>query len=387
MTLRFSVARALPVLLAPALALAGCTSDLPAPDNYTPTSQGSSDTSGDLMIDCTMLPAAAVGAEYSFVPDVMLDDPTAVWAAATPLPDGLEIDPTTGEIRGVPTTAGPGMFDITVTTVAREQSFTCDIDVAGQLSVDNELAVGTVPFCLRPGEMTLLDLVVEGTGDGSPITCTTPGGSGNGRIPAGISVNPDTCAIEGTNTEERYGTWTFIVRGEQNGAEVFSPYCVSNETNNGYESITVDHSGLAGMGQDATLIPIFRRFNPSAAVRVGATDDPRVEVSDTSICGGNTCSYRFQFSINSSPFDAESLSLDPNDLLRDENNDPIGFFHELRIDSGNGPVPEAFRNRPWTVNIDMDYCLATNSADCAEGAAFDGNSNGALELSILMMPE
>lgn len=376
------------VVLAAATGVAGCTSDLPAPNNYVESSPGSaSDTSGDLNVDCEMLPGGAVGAQYSFTPDVMLDDPTATWMAATDLPDGLEIDQTTGEISGVPTTAGEATLDVVLTTMSGTSSYTCTIDISDQLAVDNELVLSTAPFCNRPGGMTVLDMVVEGTGDGSPITCSTPGGTGNGRLPAGVSVNADTCAIEGNVTDDRYGTWVFIVRGEQNGAEVWVPYCVSNETNNGY-AFSIDHTGLSDMGQDGTLVPIFRRFNPDAAISIGGGGDPYFEVRDRDSCGDSGCGYRFSFNVNSSPFVIEDTTglLAPDELLFDDTGRPVGLSHELQLDTDGRAIDEEFRDRPWTVNIALDYCIQPTRQEC-EGDDFDRNAGGFVEFSVLMAPQ
>lgn len=377
------------VVLAAVTGVAGCTSDLPAPNNYVASSQGSaSDTSGDLEVDCDMLPGAAVGASYSFTPDLELDDPTATWMAATDLPAGLELDQVTGEISGIPTMAGEGTLDIVLTTMRGTSSYTCTIDISDQLAVDNELVVGTAPFCIRPGEMTVLDLVVEGTGDGSPISCSTPGGTGNGRMPSGVSVNRDTCEIEGSVTDDRYGTWVFIVRGEQNGAEVWVPYCVSNETNDGYD-FSIDHTGLSDMGQDGTLVPIFRRFNPDAAISIGGGGDPRFEVTDRASCGTSGCGYVFSLNINSSPFVLPEMNIgdifDPNALLNNADGDPAGLFHELDLHTDGRPVDEEFRDRPWTVSVAVDYCIAPMKEICEND--FDGNAGGFVEFSVLMAPQ
>src|SRR5690606_31396563 len=125
-----------------------------------------------------------------------------------------------------PTTEGSFTFEVTVTdTSGATASATCQLEVNPRLEVDLPLET-TQPYCLR-NQQALPDFVVPGTGDGTPITCEPAGGRGGGKVPAGISVNPDTCRIEGTLEETRYGTWVFIVRGIQSGAEVYMPYCVT----------------------------------------------------------------------------------------------------------------------------------------------------------------
>ncbi|MEM6291601.1 MAG: Ig domain-containing protein [Myxococcota bacterium] len=363
-----------------------CTSDLDAPDAYTePSISAGNDTAGDLDIDCDAFPDGAVGAEYDHTPELTADDdPTRQWSASN-LPDGLEIDGSSGQITGIPTAAGTTSVEFNVMDSSGMSTTTCDITVNDGLSVEIEDLVVAAPGCVRPGGDTLLDFVVEGTGDGSAITCDHPGGTGNGRRPAGISVNPETCAIEGSVDEDRQGTWVFIVRGEQSGAEVWVPYCVSNEDGSDYE-VRMDHSGLPDEGTDSTLVPILRRFNPAASVAVGEEGDPFFTITDPPSCGTNACFYGFAFQINASPFDAGSLSLSPDEILIPmEGGGPQGFTHNLSID---GPqVGEEFADRPWTVNIALDYCLADSEGPCEGADNIRENGDGNLDISILMVPQ
>jgi hypothetical protein len=377
------------VFLAFVAGLMACTSDLPAPNNYEPSSAGI-DSAGGLEVGCEDIPAAAVGAEFDYTPMISGAGDALLSFAAMDLPAGLSIDATTGQITGVPTAEGTATIEVSVTTDGNAMDVTmCELQVNPALDVDLDLVVDTVPFCLRPGMQTLHDLVVDGTGDGSEITCTWEGGNGDGRPPAGISVGLESCAIEGTVTENRYGTWVFIVRGEQSGASVHVPYCVTNEERPDYD-VTVDHSGLGGMGIDGTLIPIMRRYNPSAAISFGEGGDPRFEIIDADSCGANACFYGFHFSISTgSPF-AGTPSLSPNERIDDPG--PIGFFHSLRW-SRPDPVEEEFRTRPWTVNIDLSYCLSDTRGDPddpddgpCEGTNILPNAGALFEASILMIP-
>ena len=371
------------LLLCAAALLGACTSDLDAPDAYSePSITAGNDTAGSLDLDCEAFPLGAVGADYDHTPEVSsMDDGTRTWIAET-LPEGLEIDESSGRISGSPTTAGTTSVDFTVMDSSGMAATTCDIVINDALDVDQALVLDEVPFCLRPGEQTLLDLVVDETGDGTPIRCDSDGGTGNGRRPAGISVNAETCAIEGTITDDRLGTWVFIVRGTQSGAEVFVPYCVTNDAPGGYD-VTVDHSALSDNGIDSTLVPVFRTFNPDAALAVGTDDDPLFTITSPDDCGAS-CFFGFAFNINASPFDADTFSITNTEIMSGANG-PEGFTHGLTI--GGPQVEEAFRDRPWTVNIALDYCLSDTEGRCDGAQNVRTNGDAGLEFSILMVPE
>ncbi len=379
-----------------------CTSDLDAPDAYTePSVSAGNDTAGDLGLDCDTFPQGAVGADYDFTPEVGgMDDGTRTWLAET-LPEGLTIDAGTGQITGVPTTAGTTSVDFTVMDSTGMAATTCDIVINDGLGVDIDLLVDDVPGCLRPGDQTLLDFVVDGTGDGTPITCDHPGGRGNGSRPAGISVNPDTCEIEGTVMENRDGTWVFMVRGTQSGSEVWVPYCVSDDDNSGYD-VSVDHSMLSDDGIDGTLVPMLRRFNPGASLALGETGDPLFSILSPGDCGANNCFFGFAFSIDtSSPF--EVFRVVESSIVTD--NGPQGFTHGIELE---GPEPgDEFAGRPFAFRVDLDYCLSDTEtdcsctdaeendpgSDCSDPEADEGprrvraNGDGNIAFSVLMVPE
>lgn len=371
--------RAHGIFLSLAISVGACTDDLDAPYNYE---LGTTTGPGVLEVTCGDIPQAAVGAELAHTLVVMGGEAPFTYAAT--LPDGLVLDAGTGEISGIPTTVGEAMFDLTVTDSNGDIGMaTCTLSVNERVAID--LAIDTVPFCLT-GTDTLLAHILEGTGDGSPITCDHTNSSGNGKIPAGVSVDADTCAIEGTVTDTRLGTWAFVVRGTQSGAEVFIPYCVTNDTPApGTYPITVDHTG--SMMQE--LAPFNRTFNPDAIVAVGITGDPLVTVTDNGDCAGNSCSYSFQFFINASPFDLEDLNMVDkpvvveDDLGNDGTNDLI--THGIRL-STNEPVDDEFKTRAWVVNLDLDYCFSANADDC-DTEMPDPQFNSFFEFSVIMVPD
>ena len=367
--------------LSPALVLpltlggAGCTSDLPAPYDYDVLEPPPPDN--ELMVDCANLPVTAEGARYSQMPTItgQLEDARYRYSA-TDLPAGLVIDEGSGIISGtVEVERGTYSFEVIVEDEddpeAYRASGTCSLEVRPRLTAP--IAVDTA--CLRPGQ-DLRDLVVDGTGDGTPITCDIPGGNGNGRRPNGIEADGDGCTVTGTIAEDRYGTWTFMLRGSQSGAEVFVPYCVENDEPQDYE-IVGRHSG----SDDAALQPIVREYDPSAPFTVGADMDPRYEISAPGICGAS-CFFAYSFFRTNAPIDNDDgFSLDPDGLLQDEMGDNVGFFHELRV---SGPaVPEEFRNRPWILSASIRYCISGVDDGCDEIP----EDAPALELGLIMVPD
>jgi len=377
------------------LALSACTNDLDAPWNYQGGTAESGDSGGGVLdIDCGTPPPAAVGATFAHTVTAMGGDGAYTFGGT--LPDGLAIDPASGSITGVPTMAGAASLELTVTDGSGGMGTqSCPLPIAEHVDVD--LALEAVPYCITgaPGD-TLQQAIVPGTGDGSPITCDHPGGSGTGDMPQGISLDPDTCEVSGSVTESRYGTWAFMVRGQQSGADVWIPYCVSNTTQ-GTFTITADHSGRT----DNALEPLMRLFDPAQAVFAGDANDPIIRVVDPGACEDGSCNFfGFSFFINASAFDiAPDVYDDDGDgdtdegkpivvdgaLFDDANGDAIGLSHGLRLNS-NAPIGAPLDARTWIVNLDLDYCLGNNNGDCPEND-ISGSADGFFVFSVIMVPQ
>jgi len=377
MRLRPLLALTGPVLLM----LPGCTSDLPAPTNFVVPEPLR--PPNELVVDCEMLPLTANGATYAQTPtiDGQLAEVTYEYTVVTgELPAGIMLDPDSGELSGV-VEADPGTyaFEIQIAEVAADADVeeysavgSCTLQVNPRL--DAALALDAVPFCLQPSQ-SLLNLVVPGTGDGTPITCDYSGGNGNGRIPGGMQVESEQCVVTGSLDETRYGTWVFMMRGVQSGAEVFVPYCATNDLAQGYD-ITGDHSGRT----DVALQPIMRTYDPTAPFTIGGDGDPHYEVLSPGTCGAS-CFYRYSFLRTNAPIADNGFSLEPDGLVQDAMMQSTGFFHELQV---SGPaVPGQFLRRPWVLSVAVSYCLSGDENGCDDVAA-DGD--GALELGLIMVP-
>lgn len=379
-----------PVLLVLPCAGLGCTSDLAAPTNFIVVEPPPPDN--ELVVDCAALPLTAEGADYSQTPTItgQLDGATYRYMS-TDLPAGLVLDEGTGLISGaVEAPAGDYTFDVTIEDVDDPEMYnasgTCNLQVRPHLAAP----IQVTDTCLRRGE-SLLDLVVSGTGDGTAITCDGPGGSGNGRRPNGIEIDAESCTISGTISDpaptadnpnpptyvDRYGTYVFMMRGQQSGAEVFVPYCVENDVAQGYD-IVASHSG----NNDAALLPIARTYDPTADFSVGGDMDPRWEITAPGICGAS-CFYKYEFLRTNAPIAADGgFGLNPDGLLQNAMMESVGFFHELRV--SGPPVPEEFLDRPWVLSVAVSYCIAASDMACVDPAE-DGDAS--LEFGLVMFPD
>ncbi len=350
---------------------------MPDPDG----SGGGTMGNGPVVVECGELPASAVGAEYTHTPTVFGGDGDYAWAASG-LPDGLEIDDGDGEITGQPTASGA--FDIVVTVtdgMGDSSDVTCALTVNEGLGVEPPADPLAEEACVT-GTGSLLDLIIEGTGDGSPIECSFDGGGGNGRLPDGITVDPETCQMQGTLRTDRFGVYAFIVRGEQNGVSVYAPYCVTQDDAANTYAVDVDHSGAVSVPD----VPLVRFFDPAGSVDVGQTGDPVYTAIDASVCmGSNSCFFGFSFNINSSPFDSETFDITDDGLVTNMAGERIGLTHGLAVSAA--AIDRSFQTRPWVQNVTMSYCLSTVGADCSTSPAVAENGGAQLEISIIMFPQ
>lgn len=340
------------------------------------TSTGPTDSPADFQ--CSSLPVAAIDATYESPLELMGLNPDAEYQISVPAPpSGLAYDPLTGTLAGIPQGApGTSTFDVTIQNLSVPGSASvdveCSLDVNPRLTL--QLPLGTAMGCVSPDD-SILDVVVAGTGDQTPLRCDVTGGSGNGRIPEGIGVDQDTCQIVGSINEDRLGTWVFMVQAVQSGVELFVPYCITNDQPQGYD-ITATYNGMS----DVALLPIVELYDPEAPFELGGDGDPRYEITSASICGA-ACFYRYSFLRTNAPIEDNGFGLEPDGLVLDPMGEAIGFFHELRI---SGPaVPAEFQQRPWVLSVRAEYCITDQADGCAD---VEAEGDGALEFGIIMIP-
>lgn len=355
-----------------------------------------------LMVVCEEPPKGAKGAKYAYQPSASGGVPGYTWSADG-LPEGLAINANSGAITGVPTT--PGDYAVTITVEDKEGATAMaacpTIPIADQLGVDYDALEGDGP-CIVAGGKTIVDYLTGG--DGSPVTCSVPGGIGDGKLPAGLAVDPATCAITGAITETRYGAWGWIVAAEQGGVRVHAPYCAvqSQQAPKAY-NIVGSHSGQV----DNELTPMVLKVDVGQPLRFDGDADPLFDVTKETC--GQSCFFGYLYRVSQSPFGTGAcktdkdgcfglcpLVADPNQpdgdtlvqcsLLPKMGTPKIGFSHEIWA-KGDVAPPE-FTTRPFIIQWSVDYCLSDVQADCQGKDAILANGDGSnLEFPVIFRPQ
>lgn len=385
------------------------TTSTSATDTETPTSEPetsesatttttTTDPPAPLTVDCGAPPGGAKAAQYSHQPTAAGGTPDYVWSASG-LPDGLTIDPDSGEISGAPLTPGDYVIELSVTDGGGMAAMaSCPaIAINEQFGVDLDLLPGG---CIS-GDQTLLDFVVGG--DGTAIECATPKGVGDGVLPAGITVDKEKCKSTGAIAETRYGTYAWIVRARQSGVDVYAPFCAtqSQQAPKAY-NIVGNHSGKL----DNELEPLVLEPSKGAPLLLDGDADPSFVV-DKGACGAS-CFFGFLFQVSPSPFGTGACNQDKDKcfglcpLVADANEPDgdkqigcslipkvglkTGFAHEMW--AKGEPVPAEFQTRPFVLQWSIDYCVTNVMGQCTGKDAILANGDGSnLAFAVIVRPQ
>jgi hypothetical protein len=288
----------------------------------------------------------------------------------------MTFNPLDGSLSGVPEQEGTYDFELTVSAGnGQSASESCTVDVGPAMTIALEDLGGP---CIGP-EDDLAALIVGG--DGSPPTCSTPGGTGAGSRPEGVEVDPETCTIAGTSSDT-YGTWVWVTAVEQSGYRQYVPYCYRQDTP-AEGAYTV--SGVHGEGTLGALDPAVATFTPGEPLDWGGGGDPLFSVEGP--CGPTTCYFGFVFQVSSSGFGGcdtpPCYGLGPTEVINPRGA-PIGYTHNLF--AKGPPVPEDLQDRPWVLNWELRYCLASDPVTCNGSENIVENGEGALRFGVIMQP-
>jgi hypothetical protein len=388
--------RRLSLLVVPVLGLSlgACQRDQLAPDCFLIDEENDvclvPDPGGTAPgINCGIMPEGAVGATYSFTPEVGGGSGNFNMWMATNLPDGLSIDPNTGLISGVPTTPGAvNNIEISMFDAGKGEAFSA---MCGELVINERL--NPFPVLMEPNHclphttsMEEMLAMLDG-GDGTAITCgavdpdpdpasTCPLGDGNGRLAPGITFNESSCTHSGSIAGDRRGTWVWMVEVTQSGYTTAVPFCASNDVDT-FHDITV----TANQNNQSDLQPGLLEYDSDNNLEFGsgsyqwAIDDPS--------CPGNQCDFfGFRFNVTCSPFDVTdpwTVTLSPSAKT------DTGMTHEM---TATGPAPDPkFDGRPWVASFEISYCTADNDAFCdTDSAQFEQNAQTKYHFDVVGYP-
>ncbi|MBN1944703.1 MAG: putative Ig domain-containing protein [Bradymonadales bacterium] len=341
-------------------------------------------------IDCETFPEGAVGATYTFTPEVAGSTANDYLWTATNLPPGLSMDADTGTISGVPTVAMTS-HDITISLVDLDTSETLEETLCGELVINESLnadAVMTEPNHCLDISASYDDLValLQG-GDGTEITCsplpsesddpTCPLGVGNGRLAPGVTFDATSCTHSGSITSDRRGTWVWMVEVTQSDYTTSVPFCATNDVDTFFDITVTAHGDL-----QSDLAPNLFEYDASSDLSFGyGSHQWEITWPDTPDIDLNVWGYRYQETC--SPFLREPpWEIDMPFVSWTE----VSIIHQL---SASGPAPgPPYDRRPFVTSFDVFYCMSDNYnfCDVSYTDQFEQNAQTSYHFTLIGYP-
>lgn len=186
-------------------------------------------------------PDGMTGVPYTFTVTASgLPGPRFTLSSGT-LPDGLQLNETTGQIIGTPTTATPSTFTITATNAAgAAESPQYTVNITAGVAV--HITSGT-PKSATVG--TKYSFQVTATGEPAPTFSVR-----SGALPAGLTLDKTTGTITGTPT--KVGSFSFVIAAEN----VVGPAATADYTLTVHAAATPVIPAIAGLATTGSdLLP------------------------------------------------------------------------------------------------------------------------------------
>lgn len=174
-------------------------------------------TNPPLQITTTTLPEGVINAAYSSTAFLTATGGTApyTWSISLgSLPNGLQLNSSTGQITGTPTQTGTAAFTAKVTDSSTPtQTTTANLSI----TINNPLAITTTT--LPAGSVgTTYSATLAASGGVPPYSWTVS----SGDLPAGLSLSKTTGVISGTPTAAAISNFTINATDSESPAEVTS---------------------------------------------------------------------------------------------------------------------------------------------------------------------